>query len=289
MDKIFIAALAAVLALSACDSDGTNPFDEAEEETGDTDGDGEGDTDADGISGDSTLPPGTASPTPDSGITRTEPTAADGGNDGDGFVTDVRYDADSDTFFVDNLAFDAANVYERGTAVSSLGPYAVYESTDSVTDPLTGNSIPQLTYRAIYGVSDSGNTQFAVVRTGSYVEYGFGGFVYQRNNGVTLPSSGQAIYTGTTAGLRDFSGAGGLEYTTADMQLAIDFEDFNETTGTRGDAVRGVVFNRRVFDINGGDITQQVIDGINDDANASLVEIPTVRWVITNNAMDDNG
>ncbi len=300
MNKFIVAAVAAVLTLSACDGDGTNPFDEAADDGGtgtgdsgtDTGSDGsdtDGSTDADGISGDRDLPPGTASPQPDDGIVRTEPTAADGGNDGDGYVTDVRYDAASDTFYVDNLAFDAANEYQRGTNVSSLGPYAVYESLAVADDSLTGNGINQFTYRAIYGVSASGNTQFAVVRTGSYVEYGFGGFIYQRNNGVTLPTTGQALYTGTTAGLRDFDQAGGLQYTTGEMQLAIDFEDFNPTTGARGDGVRGVVFDRRVYDINGVDITQSVIDGINTEGNAGLTEIPVVRWVVSDAAMDDNG
>lgn len=282
MNKFLVATLVAVLALSACDGDGTNPFDDVEDEETDTDTDT--DTDADGITGDLELPPGTESPTADNGIVRTEPTSSDGGEDGDGFVTEVSYDADTDTFYVNNLGFDAANEYQRGTYVSSLGPYAVYESISTVTDDLSGNGINQFTYRAIYGVSDSGNTQFAVVRTGSYVEYGFGGFIYQRNNGVTLPTSGQALYTGTSAGLRDFDQSGGLQYSTADMQIAIDFEDFEN-----GNAVRGVIYNRRVFDLTGDDITQDVIDGINDDATASLTEIPTVSWVVSDGAMDDNG
>ena len=242
MNRFIAAALAAGIAVSGC-GDG-NPFDDNAEDTDGGNGEGTDGSDPDGIDGDSGLPPGTASPTPSSSIVRTEPTEADGGNPGDGFVTSVSYDASNDTFFVDNLGFDGDNVYQRGTAVSSLGPYAVYEASATYPDSITGAPISQFAHRAIYGVSPSGNTQFAIVRTGDYIDYGFGGFIYQRNGGMTLPDSGQARYSGDYAGLRDFNGAGGLQYTTATIDMAIDFEDFNSTTGRRGDAVRGQITDR---------------------------------------------
>ena len=98
MNRFIVAALAAGLALSGC-GDG-NPFEEEEEETTE-----ETDGDVDGITGDRTLPPGTASPQPNTSIVRSEPTVDEGGNQGDGYATDVRYDAATDTFYVDNLAF----------------------------------------------------------------------------------------------------------------------------------------------------------------------------------------
>lgn len=285
MNKFIVAALAAGLALSGC-GDG-NPFeDNATEDTEDT-GDSTGD--ADGIDGDRTLPPGTTSPQPNSSIVRTEPTQADGGNLGDGYVTSVSYDSSNDTFYVDNLAFDGDNVYSRGAAVSSLGPYAVYEADRLYQDGYNGNQINQLTHRAIYGVSQSTNTQFAIVRTGAYIDYGFGGFIYQRNNGVTLPTTGQASYTGEYAGIRDFSGQGGLQYSTATVDIAIDFDDFNDTTGSRGDAVRGYVSNRVIYDVNGNDITSLVIDQINASANSSLSALPAIVFKVGPGVMDDNG
>lgn len=235
------------------------------------------------------LPPGTPNPTPTGDIFRSEPTKAQGGKDGDGFAQGIQYDAASDTFSVDNLGFDGDNDYARGTAVNQLGPYAVYEAKALYPDSMTGTRIGQFTHRAIYGVSTSGKTEFAIVRTGSYVDYGFGGFIYQRDGGVTLPTSGQAAYRGEISGIRDFNGAGGMQYSHAKIDIAIDFEDFNDSTGMRGDAVRGIIYDRKIFDINGNEVTNQVIDNINQDAQASLTAIPVAEFEVGPGVMDNNG
>ncbi|MBK8440173.1 MAG: hypothetical protein IPL38_12055 [Rhodobacter sp.] len=60
--------------------------------------------------------------------------------------------------------------------MASLGPYQVYEAAAVVNDPLTLRPIPQFQHRLIAGVSTSGQTEFAIVRTGAYAGYGFGGF-----------------------------------------------------------------------------------------------------------------
>ncbi|MEY8839452.1 hypothetical protein AB9K41_10530 [Cribrihabitans sp. XS_ASV171] len=241
------------------------------------------------IDSDRTLPPGTASPTPAVAIFRSEATSTEAGKEGNGFASDISYDSQNDTFTVDNLGFDGDNTYARGTAVSSLGPYAVYEADAQFPDTVTQNPINQFTHRAIYGVSTSGNTQFAIVRTGAYVDYGFGGFVYQRDNAVNLPTTGQALYTGNMAGMRDYRGRGGLEYTTSDITIAIDFDDFNDATGTRGDAVRGHITNRVIYDINGNDITSTVLGRINAEENISLTALPNANFVVGPNVMDENG
>ena len=274
---------------------------------------GEGATDATDPTGGDTgaaiaregLPPGTTSPTASSDIFRSEPTEASGGKLGDGFATGIQYIADDpdtavvgdEVFIVDGLAFDGDNRYVRGTTVSSLnsGTFNVYEAVQQFPDSLNDQPINQFTHRAIYGVSRNLNaagnprTQFAIVRTGAYIPYGFGGFIYQREGGVVLPPSGQAIYNGSSAGVRDFEGNGGLEYSTANVVLAIDFEDFNEATGTRGDGVRGTFRDRKVFDINGNDITSAVVTRINDKNTASLTSIPNARFRVGPGAMDDNG
>lgn len=196
-------------------------------------------------------------------IKRTEKKDAATGN---GYATDIRIeDPDTntegdETFYVDGLAFDGDNVYARGGAVADLGPFQVYEGDLAVIDPDTGVEIPQDLYRAVYGKSTSGRSSFAIVRTGSYAGYGFGGFVYQRNGRVTLPTTGQATYSGDYAGLRDFTGRGGLEYVSGTMTMAVDFRDFNE-----GQGVIGTVSNRAIFDMDGADITGQVIAALNDE------------------------
>lgn len=284
--KFNIFGLLVCTALVACGS-GDAPF-----------GDGPIDQSGDGtIESDRELPPGTAAPKPDDSIFRSEPAGTDAadGDSGDGFATGVRYDSQTDTFSVDNLAFDGGEdtPYVRGNLVSSLGTssqYAVYEAVDQYPDTLTNRSINQFTHRAIYGVSNSGETEFAIIRTGAYIGYGFGGFVYERNGSVDLPTSGQALYTGEGAGIRDFDGAGGLEYINADVQVAIDFDDFN-ADGNGGDAgaVRGVVFNQRIFDVSGNDITQATVDNINTENNSGLSGLPSATFVIGPNAIDTNG
>lgn len=282
--KPYYVALAALLALSACGSGG-NPFDDTEETE---DGDDTGDT-GDAIDSDRVVPPGTESPSAAVGIFRSEATSTEDPYTGNGYAQSISYDSENDTFSVDGLGFDGDNTYARSTPYGNLGPFAVYEGDQIYHDSYDDEVIAQFNHRAIYGVSDSGNTQFAIVRTGAYVGYGFGGFVYQRDNEVTLPTTGQAQFTGKMAGLRDYNGAGGLEYTTGDVEIAIDFDDFNDTTGTRGDAVRGYISNRQIYDLNGVEITDNVINRINEENDAALTAIPTLVFDVGPGALDDNG
>lgn len=287
----FRLTLAALLLLSAC---GGNPF----VEEPDTEPE-EPVIDTGGITTDGGLPPGTTSPTPRSGITRFEPKGNDklNGDSGNGYVKTVTYDSVNDTFKVDNLGFDGNNVFGRSTRVGSLGPYAVYEGKPSVPDSVTGTPITQLSHAALYGVSSDGAVKFAIVRTGSYIDYGFGGFIYARSGGVTLPAEGagtgepenpgyrgQAHYEGQVAGIRDFKARTGMEYTEADMEVDIDFDDFND-----GNAVKGRVYNRRIYDQDGNDITQGVLDGLTTESGVSQTEIPTLFFTIGPGVMNDNG
>jgi len=268
--------LALMLTLGACEE--TNPIFDPGDPIDDPDDPDDG---IDCVDGGRCLPPGTDSPTPNRRIVRREATADGSGN---GYARDISYDAATDTFSVENLGFDGDNAYSRGAAVGSLGPFAVYESDAVFADDVTGVPIGQFTHRAIYAVSTSGETQLAIVRTGSYIPYGFGGYVYQRNGRVTLPTSGQASYAGNYAALRDFNGRGGLEYATGDMEMAIDFNDFDD-----GNAVNGAVFNRRIFDLSGNDITADVLADFNEENEASLTTIPTLLFAVGPGVMDENG
>lgn len=176
--------------------------------------------------------------------------AADG-NFG-GISRGFTYVSSSDTIVIDNIAFDGSNTYKRGTAVSQVNGYAVYEGSATEVDPLTGKSIPQVKdYRALIGfstkkVDGSPRSAFAINRTGGYIQYGFGGFVYQRLGGVTMPTSGQAVFAGDYAGMRVFDAKGGLEFTEGDVQLIVDFGDFNS-----GPTLKGDITNRKAYDISG--------------------------------------
>lgn len=204
------------------------------------------------------LPPAEEAPSATRRIQRYEEQNDSGG----GYARDIRYNADNDTFFVNNLAFDGENTYQRGTDIPSLaaGAFNVYDADIQVADYLTGNAIGQIVpYRAIYAestnttVDDDGNTvprsRFAIVRTGGYTGFGFGGFIYMRDGGVTLPpenTTGQAGFTGKYAGMRVFNGIAKLELTEADIEIAIDFDDFDANN-----TVKGRLFNRVAYNPDG--------------------------------------
>ena len=216
------------------------------------------------------LPPGTEDAVASGDIFRFEARDEEGG----GLVTDVSYNARRDTFRVDNLGFDGPNVYARKRGeLKTLGTARVYQARDTTPDFLTGKPVGQIVpYVALYGVSraqvdGAPRTSYAIVRTGGYAGFGFGGYVYERNGDVTLPDSGQATFSGDYAGLRVFGpGKGGLEYVTGDMSIDIDFEDFNAN-----DAVKGTIANRRFFDQDGERIRTSNEEGFLKNPNVNFV------------------
>lgn len=274
-------AFASILALAACETapTGSNPL------TGGAPEEPEAPADEGAPIGGGDVPPGTASPTPDDSLFRYEP--PDG--NGNGTAQSISYDAATDTFFVDNLAFDGDNGYSRDDVVGSLGPYAVYENDSTFLDPASGTPILQFQHKALYGVSTNTvgtapRTQFAIVRTGDYIGYGFGGWVIQREGGVVLPETGQAIYTGPYGAIRDFQNRGGIEYATGTATVAIDFEDFNS-----GDAVDGRVTGRTIFDEDGTDITQDYLDALEDEYGGTYTALPSLIFTVGPGVMDANG
>ncbi|WP_076450486.1 hypothetical protein [Roseivivax lentus] len=286
--------------LSACESgSGSNPITrgadtDEEPDTGGGGGDEEtpGEGPGDPIDSDRELPPGTESPSPATGIFRKEALDVDEGN---GFARNIEYRAADDTFFVDGLAFDGnqpeGEAFARSTPGSLRPSFALYEAPLTHPDFLDNDPISQFEHRALYGVSGSGDVEFAIVRTGAYIGYGFGGWVYQRNGTVTLPTEGQASYSGDYGAIRDFDGRGGLEYASGDMVVDIDFNGFrgNCSGEACANAVRGYVLNRSIFDTAGNDITSDYIDAINDDKGTTLTELPVLRFRIGPGVADENG
>ena len=252
----------------------------------------------------STLP-GTDKPRAGASIARREAEGqgTNGEVTGNGFAFQngqIQFDTLNNEFTVDNLAFDGANVYERDRAPDGALPIEVkaFAASSTYADAQTGALIDQFSYRALYGASTTGRSQFAIVRTGAYIPYGFGGFIYGRAGGVTLPTSGQANYTGTYTALRDAEGiptdGEKLTYVVGDMTMAIDFDDFNanESGVSKAGAVTGFVENRHIFDLAGNDITQSVLDQINADHNLTtnaIDRLPILNFSVGPGVIDANG
>jgi hypothetical protein len=292
--KIMTRILLLILCLgfvAACESGGGDVLQSPGADGGGTDGNGGGD-DGSPIEGGRELPPGTESPTPSNAIFRREPSDSEEGN---GYARSYRYNAEDDTFFVEGLGFDGdqpdGQRYTRSTPIGNLGPYSLYEAPPTFPDSVTATPIPQFETRAIYGVSDSGETEFAIVRTGAYLNYGFGGFIYQRNGNVILPAEGQATYSGAYAGLRDFSGRGGLEYVTGQATVDIDFSGFrgNCTPPECDNAVRARISDRRIFLPDGTDITRDYLDALGVANNATYQNMPVLTFLIGDGVADLNG
>jgi hypothetical protein len=252
------------------------------------------------ISSPGSLPPTTSRPTPDTSLFRSEQRESnDSVYSGNGYAHGFAYDSTNDTFTVRGLPFDGEQAADTQTRFARANPgtlntnFALYEQPGTVPDFVTGNQVPQSTYRVLYGVSASGNTEFAIARTGSYTDFGFGGFVYQRNNGVTLPAGGQATYSGDYAGLIDANGAAGLRYAEGDMTIDIDYGGFqgNCTADSAcSNAIRGQITNRNVYDMQGNDLTQATIAALNaDNSDVTLTSLPTVQFKIGAAVMNTNG
>ena len=218
---------------------------------------------------------------------------------GGGATSLFSYNGDEDVFVIDGIAFDGLNEYGRFTTRPQLGNVAVYQADAVVEDFLTGNDVSQIVpYFALYDTSDvivsegeegeSFRTTFAIVRTGGYSDFGFGTFAYERAGSFVIPTEGQATFSGSYAGLRvnDTFSATELDIdasldgdilTSADINIDIDFDDFNGTPG-----IKGELTNRRAFNQLGEELE------VNRDIRTSAgsvraVQLPTLSFVIRNN------
>ncbi len=204
------------------------------------------------------LPPGTEDATVDASVSRFE----DRNEIGGGYAEDTAYDAATDTFVVDNLAFDGFNTYTRDATIPTLGTYGLYTADEVVADSLTGGPVGQtIPYVAIVALSpntvtdpDTGDilprTEVAVIRTGGYFDWGFGGFTYQRREGTTIPETGQAGFSGGYAGVRIYDKQAEMDLVSGDINIRLDFDDFNANVG-----VAGEITNRVITDLDGNVIT----------------------------------
>lgn len=155
------------------------------------------------------------------------------------------YDPDTQELVVNNIPFDGANadngqaVYTRTGAVGASS-FSRYENTAGT-----------MAYYAVFRRSASGATQAGAFATSGYIDFGIGGASAQRNTEtVSLPTSGEYSFTGEYAAVRVFENAAGMpnqpQYVTGDVQIEMDFGDFDEVG-----AIVGVISGRQLFDVNG--------------------------------------
>jgi len=289
MKLVVTTLLSGMMLLSACGN--TNPFmDDVEidpvvvpdtEPDTDTDTDTVDDTTFDIVGGG--VPDGVDGPvvTVDQSVIRYEEINENGG----GRAQEFSYNSDDDEFTVDNLAFDGEDAYTREPipAIASLGPnetYAVYNAAVTVPDFLDDDAVSQIVpYRAILGFSNAQSTNgtprtsFAIVRTGGYTDYGFGGFIYQRDGNVILPETGQARFNGDYAGIRIFDGTGGLEYVEGNMYIDLDFDEPTDAVA----GVKGLIYDRTAFDPSGNQIASS---GHGEITAIGELPLPNVSFVL---------
>ncbi len=186
----------------------------------------------------------------------------------EGFAEEFIINDTDDTLEIDNLAFDGLNIYTRGANVpaaqggaklSDLGSIAVYHADIVTPDFLTDNPVDQSDpYVAVYAESDviimdeipddatpeeiqaimdaaRPRATAVAVRTGAYTGFGFGGFGYDRAGDTVIATTGQATFSGDYAGLRVNDFFPELLVTEGDISIDIDFDDFNDGAGLKGE------------------------------------------------------
>ncbi len=158
-------------------------------------------------------------------------------------LNNISYNPDTDTLTLNNIPFDDPdNAYQRIPGTKFNNGFNAYQSA-----PAPGTN--EIQYFAVFRRSDSGHSQVAAAGTTAYVDFGYGGAGAQRLGAApSLPSNGIYSYSGEYAGVRTSLNAGAngentINYVTGDVELAVDFDDFDDT-GTVG----GFVTNREIYD-----------------------------------------
>ena len=159
-------------------------------------------------------------------------------------ATSITFDETENELIVTSIPFDGEQFpseYVRVPA-NDVGRYRAFADKDGLD-----------TYRGYHGVSDSGNASVSLVVTGSYSDHGYYGAQFNRDVGVSLPTSTQkGFYTGDYLGARtDGTGPATLDVITGRTELEVDFSD---------SAVRGRIYNRvAVQNQSGGAVDSQLI------------------------------
>lgn len=159
-----------------------------------------------------------------------------------GEVNNVVFDSATDTITINNLPFDG-QVYTN-TGFAGVNGFGLYE-TVQVGDAGTRK------FFALYREAPGAELQVIAVATGDFQDEGIGGFEVTRTAAnVTLPTEGEALFTGPYGGIRvlnpAFGGDNDVQFTSGVANIAVDFGDF-DVVG----AVEGQINNRVYFDVNG--------------------------------------
>ena len=304
----FIAVVSITLALAACGgSSDTNPFlerqnnnsngtdlTESDESTTDNTGSYDGNdtntssgiTDNLGINSGLTFPDGSKGD-----IAGTLPDEDQSIYKASGDVQSVKFvktvDENSDpiyALYIDNVPFDGVAdlpYIPSQVFTTSQDDVGLFRSIMTVKDPISDEDIEQLRYFALYGKSETGATEFIIVKSDSYIEEGFGGHIFQRNqydssgNLVTfaIPTGTQAKFAGKYDGFRVQTNGSFMTATRGDVQFMFDFDDFNDDPAVYFTATNRQMVGVDNAPINLPDLTSFLQNSGIDDTGAFSVQV----------------
>lgn len=195
------------------------------------------------------------------------------------FVKTVDQNANEiDALYIDNVPFDGVAdlpYIPSQRFTTSQDGVGLFRSIMTVKDPISDEDIDQLRYYALYGKSETGATEFVIVKSDSYIGEGFGGHIFQRNqydgagNLITFaaPDGTQAKFMGKYDGFRVQTNGGFMTATRGDVEFVFDFDDFNDDP-----AVYFFATNRQMVGVD----------------NAPI-DLPDLRSVLQNSGIDETG
>lgn len=197
----------------------------------------------------------------------------------EGEIQNVRYviepdenGVDVEKLYIDNLPFDGVTSlpYIRDDSVETQPGVGQYKSVQTITDSVSGEVFDQVTHRALYGKSETGATEFVIVKA-LYLGEGFGGHAFQRNqydvDGAAVvykrPANSQAGFRGAYDGILKDTKAIQFYKTSGVVDLLFDFDDFNDNG-----ALYAEVNERHYLDTDGIKIALGDIGSVISNAGA---------------------
>jgi len=129
-------------------------------------------------------------------------------------TTQASYDIATDTVTLTSLPFDVSGTFIRAK-IYDHGNIRGYVNTSGLRD-----------YIALFATSSSGNLSAVTAASTDYINHGWRGYGYWRASGTgTMPTTGEARYTGDYSGLITFNTQSGIQSVTGNVFIDMDYLD----------------------------------------------------------------